>query len=80
MRRRECYIFVPDPQIPGDYAGFLREFDKDPLDIEKLIPLKEFLSDTGYTDTDFKNPIGRTKKIVNAIDKINSIEKVKVKK
>jgi len=77
IRRGECYIYVPDLQNPGDYAIYRRKFKNSPIKRERIVTLKSFLEERGYTDNDFKNPIGRTKKIVNELDKINIVEKEK---
>lgn len=77
LRRRECYVFLPSEEKPGDYDIYLRKFDRKPLDPNRVEYLSNFLIDNGYTDMDFINPIGRTKKIVNALDKINMSKKEK---
>lgn len=44
-----------------------------------LIKLLEFLTANGYSKDDFKNPLGRTKRILSVIKSINEINKPKVK-
>lgn len=76
-RIHEYFIYLPDNEKEGEYAIYSRDLDKRHLEFEKLIPLKAFLIENGYTDTDFANPFRRTKKIVNELDKINIAEKEK---
>lgn len=45
-----------------------------------VVSLKDFLINNGYTPTSFINPLGRTKKILNEINKINELNKPKIKK
>lgn len=82
LGRRECFVFLPSEEKPGDYDIYLRKFNRKPLDPNRVENLGDFLIGYGYTDMDFINPFGRTKKIVNELDKINKleIEKTKVKK
>lgn len=79
LRRNECYVFLPSEEKPGDYDIYLRKLDRKPLDPNRVEYLSNFLIDNGYTDMDFINPIGRTKKMVNELDKINKLEKEKTK-
>lgn len=79
LRRNECYVFLPSEEKTGDYDIVLRKLDRKPLDPNRVEYLSNFLIDNGYTDMDFINPIGRTKKIVNELDKINKLEKEKTK-
>lgn len=79
FRRKEYYVFLPSEEKPGDYDIYLRKFDRKPLDPNRVEYLGNFLIGYGYTDMDFINPIGRTKKIVNELDKINKLEKEKTK-
>ena len=77
LGRKEYYVFLPSEEKPGDYDIYLREFDRKPLDPNRVEYLSNFLIGYGYTDMDFINPFGRTKKIVNALDKINKSKKEK---
>ena len=61
-------------QINTLYDIILRKFAKKPLDVEKIESLSGLLLDYGFTDKDFINPIGRTRKLVITIDVINEIE------
>ena len=79
LGRNECYVFLPKEKNPSDYVIVLRKLDRKPLDPNRVENLGNFLIDYGYTDIDFINPIGRTKKIVNELDKINKLEKEKTK-
>lgn len=79
LGRKECYVFLPNEKKTGDYDIYLRKFDRKPLDPNRVEYLSNFLIDNGYADMDFINPIGRTKKIVNELDKINKLEKEKTK-
>ena len=58
--------------------------NKKPINKEKLESLGTFLESHGFSDKDFINPFGRTRKLVTVIDVINEIEmktcKTKVKK
>lgn len=76
-RIRECFIFVPDLEKEGEYAIYSRKLENNGVDFEKLIPLKSFLIENGYTDEDFTNPFRRTKRLVNEIHKINTLERGK---
>lgn len=78
-RRNECYVYVPDAEKPGDYAIYLRKLNKNPLDSERIESLGELLESHGFTDLDFANPFGRTKKIVNTLDVINQLKQDKTK-
>ena len=73
--RRECYVFLPNDQKKGDYIIGLRDLDEKPLDPSRVEYLGAFLTSYGYTDYNFTNPFNRTKKIVNLLDQINSVEK-----
>ena len=78
--RGEYYIFLPTDEITDDYAIYLRKFKTKPLDPERIESLKDVLSSHGFTDRDFLNPFGRTKKIVNVLDAINKLQHNKTKK
>lgn len=77
LRRCECFVYLPSEEKPGNYDIVLRKLVTKPLDPNRVENLGNFLIDYGYTDMDFINPIGRTKKIVNALDKINKSKKEK---
>lgn len=79
LGRNECYVFLPSEEKLGDYDIYLRKLDKKPLDPNRVEYLSNFLIGYGYTDSEFINPFGRTKKIVNELDKINKLEKEKTK-
>jgi hypothetical protein len=46
---------------------------------ENLINLSTFLEQNGYSKDDFKNPFGRTKRIISVINTVNEKNKPKVK-
>lgn len=74
--RKECYVFLPDEEKPGDYAIYLRSLENKPLDHNRVVgSLGSYLASCGYNDFDFANPFGRTKKVVNTLEYINQIEK-----
>lgn len=73
--RREYYVFLPMNEEVSDYAICLRKYDTKPIDPEKLESLGTLLQKHGFTDFDFVNPFGRTKKIVQVLDIINTLEK-----
>ena len=75
--RCECYIYLPDEEKEGDYAIYRRKLYNRGIEFEKAIPLKVFLIENGYTDSEFANPFGRTRKLVNEIDKVNTLERGK---
>lgn len=75
LRRNECYVFLPSEEKPGDYDIYLRKLDRKPLDPNRVEYLSNFLIGYGYSDSEFINPFGRTKKIVNELDKINKSKK-----
>ena len=73
--RGEYYIYLPDIEKPGDYAIYLRKLKTRPLNPERIESLEDVLSSHGFTDRDFINPFGRTRKIVNVLDVINKLQK-----
>lgn len=77
--RREYYVFLPEPEITDDYAIYLRKYETKPINPEKLESLGGLLEKHGFSDIDFINPFGRTKKIVKVLDIINKLEKEEVK-
>lgn len=82
--RGEYYCFLPNEDDKYGYDIVLRKFAKRPLDVEKIESLSGLLLKHGFTDRDFANPFGRTRKLVTTIDVINEIEmranKTKIKK
>lgn len=76
---REYVRFVPDEEKSGEVAMYLVRDPKKTFDGGVKVPLGLFLEQKGYSNDDFKNPFGRTKRIVEEIRKINGIEKPKVK-
>ena len=78
-KRREVFVFLPSEEKEGDYDIYLRKLDKKPLDNMRISSLSETLLSHGFTDKDFINPFNRTKKIVNTLDVINTLEKNKSK-
>lgn len=75
--RKEYYIFLPEHEITDDYGIYLRKFETKPINPEKLESLGGLLQKHGFTDMDFINPFGRTRKIVQVLDIINNLEKDK---
>ena len=82
--RREYYYFLPNDDEKIGYDILIRKFDKKPINYEKIQPLGVRLEEYGFTDKDFSNPFGRTRKIVQVLDAINELEmkiqKTKIKK
>lgn len=72
--RGEYYCYLPNENDKYGYDIILRKFRKKQLDVEKIESLSSLLSKHGFTDRDFINPIGRTRKLVSTIDVINTIE------
>ena len=79
--RKEAYIFLVDKEDSSKIDIYLRRLDYNPIEVENLIPLKDFLIQHGYSNEEFSNRLTRTRKIINEIDKINeSKEEEKVLK
>ena len=82
--RREYYYFLPSKDAKEGYDIFLRNVDQKPINPDKIESLGKLLQKHGFTDRDFANPFGRTRKLVTVIDVINELqkktEKTKIKK
>lgn len=67
----EYYKYCIDENKPNDYAIYLLSNPSAFFEDGEKTALSLFLAENGYTEKDFSNLFGRTKKIVNEIDKIN---------
>ena len=84
LSRGEYYYYLPNENEKFGYDICLRKLREKPLNVEKIESLSGLLLKHGFTDRDFINPIGRTRKLVTTIDVINEIEmkteKTRIKK
>lgn len=68
-------IYKVAPEDSNNYAIYERLIEYKPIYKDEIMPLSEFLISKNVELEKFRNPIGRTNKIVHELERINEVER-----